>query len=202
MSKSIRNLDDIILEASRTNNQNIVFLKTESKDSLKVHRGKYVDNESIKPYLLAGMLVRTSYLSFEYVLAKYNIIPERVNSFTSATVLKKHNNKITNCFGDFYYSDVPLKVFSYLVNIIKNGDNTYLEATKEKALCDLLYKEKPVYSIKSLKELLFNDLRVDKDEFLKLNFDDILSIALLYRKKNLNILYKYIKKEYKKWKQL
>lgn len=65
-------------------------------------------------------------------------------------------------------------------------------ATPEKALCDLLYKKEPIYSVKQLKELLFNDLRIDEDEFNKLNKEEIISFCDYYKKKNLNFLKKML----------
>ena len=39
----------------------------------------------------------------------------------------------------------------------------YAIASPEKALCDMLYVQTPVYSQKALRELLFADLRIDED---------------------------------------
>ena len=45
---------------------------------------------------------------------------------------------------------------------------------------------------KELKNLLFEDLRIDEDAFNKLNKEDILKMAPLYRSTNLNLLVKFI----------
>ena len=60
-------------------------------------------------------------------------------------------------------------------------------------LCDKLYVSKQVRSIKDLKELLFNDLRIDIDNFKSLNKDDLLFLAPLYETSNLNLLVKLLK---------
>ena len=65
-------------------------------------------------------------------------------------------------------------------------------ASPEKALCDTLYKKAPVSSMKELKALLFEDLRIDENEFYKLKKEDLLYLCPLYRKKNLNFLKKYV----------
>ena len=70
----------------------------------------------------------------------------------------------------------------------------YKIATKEKALCDTLYSKYPVRSIIDLKVLLFNDLRIDEELFLKLDFNFIIKIAPLYHSNTLLTLVKYIKK--------
>ena len=61
-------------------------------------------------------------------------------------------------------------------------------ATPEKALCDLLYKKEPVYSIKQLKVLLFDNLRIDESLFDSLDKEAIISICDDYKKRNLRIL--------------
>lgn len=66
-------------------------------------------------------------------------------------------------------------------------------ASKEKALCDKLYTLSPIKTIKDLKILLFEDLRIDEDMFYRLNKEDILKLALLYHSTNLNLLAKIIK---------
>jgi hypothetical protein len=76
-----------------------------------------------------------------------------------------------------------------------NGQYSYQVATPEKALCDKLYTISPVTSVKELKNLLFEDLRIDEDAFNKLNMEDILKMAPLYRSTNLNLLVKLIGEE-------
>ncbi len=186
---------------------NELFLKYKEyknpKDKIKreIDRGKYFrlkqgiyeDDIHVAGYLLACVIESPSYLSFEYALSKQGLIPERVQIYTSATTSKKHNKLIKNIFGEFHYSDVPLAIWNKGIKIIEENGYTYLMATPEKALCDLLYKKAPVYSIKQLKELLFEDLRIDEEEFYRLNFDDMISICDDYKKKNLNFLKKYLK---------
>ena len=67
-------------------------------------------------------------------------------------------------------------------------------ATREKALCDKLYTMPPVSSLRDLELMLFEDLRIDEDEFANLNTDDILMIGEKYRCNNLKSLLKYIEK--------
>lgn len=158
----------------------------------RLKNGLYEDNINIDGYLLAGSIEAPSYLSFEYVLSRYGLIPERVKVYTSATTLKKHNKLVKNIFGEYYYTDVPVTVWSLGINIITENEYTFMIATPEKALCDLLYKKEPVYSIKQLKKLLFENLRIDETQFYALNKEDIISICDSYKKKNLNFLKKML----------
>ena len=136
-----------------------------------------------------------SYLSFEYALSYYGLIPEHVSVFTSATYLKKNNKKYDLTEICFEYRGVPKEVFSKGVTYFLNEKGLkYKIATKEKALCDQLYSMYPVRSIKDLKVLLFEDLRIDEELFMQLDFKFIKEIADLYRSNTLYVLKKYIER--------
>ena len=74
----------------------------------------------------------------------------------------------------------------------------YQIATPEKALCDKLYTLSPIKNMKELENILFNDLRIDLDEFDKLNIEDIEQISNSYHSQNVELLYKYMRRN-KKW---
>lgn len=57
------------------------------------------------------------------------------------------------------------------------GSYSYFVASPEKALCDLLYILPPVSSIKALEQLLFENLRIEIDKFMSLNFNEILFLS-------------------------
>ena len=69
-------------------------------------------------------------------------------------------------------------------------------ATKEKAICDSLSKWIVANSVKDLKELLFVDKRFDEEEFSTCDFKLMMRLASLYKKTNLDMLIKLIRKEY------
>lgn len=56
---------------------------------IPVVRGLYETDRSTPGYLLAGSIYGPSYLSFDFALAYYGLIPEAVYAFTSATFEKK-----------------------------------------------------------------------------------------------------------------
>lgn len=156
-------------------------------------KGVYETDEGVHGSRLAQFIYGPSYLSFDYVLHTQGLIPEAVyNTFTCATFNKRKVKTYTNHFGTFIYRDVPKEVFSLGVIAIMDGQYSYQVATPEKALCDKLYTLSPVKSIKELKKLLFEDLRIDEDAFNKLSKEDILKMAPLYRSTNLNLLVKII----------
>ena len=163
---------------------------------IRLNRGLYETNRNVNPAFLAGAILSPSYLSFEYALSYYGLIPERVMAITSASLLMRKNKTYVNEFGRFEYSDIPPQVYPEEVIYIEDGEYANKIATKEKAICDSLYKWRAVTNINELKELLFLDKRIDEDEFASCDFDILLKIASLYKRKNLDLLVKLIKKEY------
>ena len=163
---------------------------------VKIKRGLYSDDLYNDKEVIANICYNPSYISFEYALSYYGIIPEFVSTFTSATFGKK-NNKLYHMKDSTYdYRSVPDEVFPIGILIMKNSkDISYKIASKEKALCDLLYSKYPVRSIKDLKTLLFEDMRIDENELLKMNVEFIKEIAPLYHSNTLNVLKKYLNKE-------
>lgn len=156
-------------------------------------KGVYETNPNADGSKLAQFIYGPSYLSFDYALAEYGLIPEAVHAFTCATFNKRKTKTYENKFGTFIYRDVPINAFSYGVIAKVDGDYVYQTATPEKALCDKLYSISPIKSIKGLKNLLFEDLRIDEDKFNELNRQEILELAPLYHSTNLNFLAKFIK---------
>ena len=163
---------------------------------VKIKRGLYTDDLYNDKEVIANICYNPSYISFEYALSYYGVIPEFVSTFTSATFGKKNNKIYHMKDSTFDYRSVPDEVFPMGILIMKNSkDISYKIASKEKALCDLLYSKYPVRSIKDLKTLLFEDMRIDENEFLKMNVEFIKEIAPLYHSNSLNVLKKYLNKE-------
>lgn len=70
----------------------------------------------------------------------------------------------------------------------------YAIASPEKAICDMLYIQPPVYSKKSLEDLMFEDLRIDEEIFGKLNYQDMQYLVPRYRRRNLKLLSELLEK--------
>lgn len=161
-------------------------------------RGIYETNSKTPGYLLAGSIYGPSYLSFEFALSYYGMIPEAVHVYTSATLNKKKKRKYNTCFGNFNYRDVPAKVYPIGITLETEGDYTFQIATKEKALCDKLYTMKVASNQKELRAMLFDDLRIDIDEFRNLDGRRIQEISNAYHSTNVSLLYQIYKRETKK----
>lgn len=161
---------------------------------IKIINGLYETDPSVNGYLLAGSIYGPSYLSFDFALSYYGLIPEKVTAFTSATCSKKRKKVYNNQFGTYLYRDVPEKVYPLGIKLVEEGNYSYQIATPEKALCDKLYTLSPLKNMKELENVLFNDLRIDMDEFNKLNLKDIEEISNSYNSTNVNLLYRYMRR--------
>ena len=162
---------------------------------IPVARGLYETDNTISGKYLAGHIYGPSYLSFDFALYVYSLIPEAVyNTYTSATFDKRKTKKYQNHFGTFTYRDIPTEVYPLGVLIMEENGYSYQIATPEKALCDKLYTISPVSNLTELKELLFDDLRIDEDEFEKLDKNTLETLAPLYHSTNLNLLAKLIRR--------
>lgn len=162
---------------------------------IKIRNGLYETDPQVDGYLLAGCIYGPSYLSFDFALFYYGLIPEKVTTYTSATFNKKKKKIYKNYFGTYLYRDIPEKVYHLGIKLIKTDAYSYQIATPEKALCDKLYTLSPVKNFKELENLLFNDLRIDLDEFNKLNLKEIEEISNFYHSTNVNLLYRYMRRK-------
>lgn len=169
----------------------------DSKELFPIVRGLYETDASIPGYYLAPIIYGPSYLSFEFALAYYSLIPEAVYNFTSATFEKKKVKRYQTPFGTFTYRDVPSD--AYPLGIILHSENGYgfQIASPEKAICDELYKISPLKNRSELEKLLFEDLRIDQDEFFRLNMTDLYEIATCFRTQNHKLLQAYVRRRVK-----
>lgn len=162
---------------------------------IKIVNGIYETDINVNPYLLAGVIYGPSYLSFEFALSYYGLIPEKVFSYTSATCGKGKKKIYKNEFGIYTYRDVPTEVYPLGIKLLKEGEYIFQIATPEKALCDKLYTLSPIKNMKELEALLFEDLRIDELDFFKFNLTDIETLAKWYHSTNIKLLYKYMRRK-------
>lgn len=145
---------------------------------------------------MASSILSPSYLSFDWALSYYGLIPEKVVSITSASFANRKNMTFENYFGRYEYTDIPKEFFSEGLTYLENGEYSVKIATMEKAICDSLCKWRVVKNLSELKDLLFSDKRINEDEVNSCDFKLMERLANLYDKTNLKLLIKLIKKEH------
>lgn len=180
---------------SEYSNKNTKLLREVKNGNLiKITNGLYETDPNTEAYLLAGSIYGPSYISFEYALSFYGLIPEKVNTVTCATFNKKKKKKFNTAFGVFTYRDVPLLAYPEEIIINKKNDYYYQIASPEKALCDKLYTLKPLKNYFNLETMLFKDLRIDIEDFKKLNKQIIEKLSELYHCQNIKLLNRYMRR--------
>jgi len=114
------------------------FIKDHCKDLfLKIRNGLYaLRADPPTEEAIANRLYPPSYISFEYALSHYGIIPESVYTITSATTRITREFVVNN--KSFAYSRIKKQAYrGYKTE--KIGGLTVLIAEPEKALADYLY---------------------------------------------------------------
>lgn len=148
------------------------FLK--SGELIRVKKGMYLVGKdyrqnTVSLELFANKIYGPSYISLEYALAFYGLIPEHVVEVTSVTTGRKKS--FTTPIGRFSYFPLPLQLYQIgysLQPIDKN--RRVLMATKEKALADLFrFRKYKIEGLEEMKELLFEDLRIDPPSIYELD---------------------------------
>lgn len=159
----------------------------------RIKKGLYSDTPKTDKLLIANLCYGPSYLSFEYALHFYDLIPEEVTVLTSACFRSKNRKKFSVAGISFEYRRIPDRVFPSGIDFPENEEGWHFKmASPEKALCDTLYSKYPVRSVRDVKMMLFDDLRIDEEDFLRLDLDYIRSIVPLYRSNTLAALGRYI----------
>lgn len=166
----------------------------EKGELFPIVKGLYETDRHVPPHLLAGSIYGPSYISFDYALSHYGMIPEAVYTITSATFEKKKKKRYTTLFGTFTYRDVPPKAFPLDIRLVQEGDYFYRIASPEKALCDKLYTIAPVANLREMQVLLFEDLRIDDEALENLDRDLIVAFGEKYHSTNVKKLAAFLRR--------
>jgi predicted transcriptional regulator of viral defense system len=168
---------------------------------VRIKKGLYIFGESFRrrPYsreLLANLIYGPSYISLEYALQYYGMIPEQVEAVTSVT--SGRSRKFSTPLGLFTYRQIPVYALSTGMDRVELDDSTaFLIATPEKALADKIISDRgaSISSQKTLLDYLENDLRIDMEHLLSLNPAVLDDIAGRYSSRKLKKLIDFIRKE-------
>jgi len=154
------------------------FIKDHRKDIfLKIRNGLYaLRADPPQEEAIANRLYAPSYISFEYALSRYGIIPESVYAVTSATTRITREFIVDN--KSFTYSHIKKQAYrGYKTEKVEGV--TVLIAEPEKALTDYLY-------FVDLKKNTLNERLNTR----KLNKKTVIEYAKLFGRKSLTKLVK------------
>lgn len=152
-------------------------------------RGLYIVSQEITHQepcleLIANHIYAPSYVSLQYALRQYGLIPERVMQITNITTC--HARSFSNTFGSFVYRNVDRAYFALGITSHAEGASSYMIATPEKALVDtILFTPKVPNSLVGFVQFLEEDMRFDMDVLHDMNVPLLHAIAEVAPKRNI-----------------
>jgi predicted transcriptional regulator of viral defense system len=171
---------------------------------VRIASGIYVFGPAYRrrPYsreVLANLIAGPSYISLDYALQHYGLIPERVEAVTSGIVGRAR--RFETPLGLFIYRPVPERAFAEGLHRVEvAGGGGYLIAGPEKALADKVRDQRGL-GIRNVDEMvthLVESLRIDRDALADLDSGEIERFAAVhhsYRLKVLSAAIRRIKRE-------
>lgn len=151
-------------------------------DLMRIKRDLYVvspivTNKKISLGLIANHIYHPSYVSFNYALREYGLIPERVFAIKSMTTGR--SREISTSLGEFSYQQCKPEYFQIGITMKQEDDITYMIATPEKALCDLIISTTGLNLryIEETREYLEENIRFDMEALANMNTDIIKACA-------------------------
>jgi hypothetical protein len=166
------------------------------KEIIQVKKGLYVLSpefgSQIDLKVLANLIYGPSYISLEYALSYWGLIPEKVEEITNMT--NKRNKVFETPLGTFSYKYLHTSIFSKGVERISGETGAFLIASKEKAICDRLALIKDL-KVDDISEFLEDDLRLDVYELTGLDIELVREIERAYKKNSVTAFFKWLSRE-------
>jgi len=162
---------------------------------IRVKKGLYVFGPewARQPYsneVLANLIYGPSYISLEYALYYYDLIPERVETVTSIT--NKRKKFFNTPVGAFSYRYINSSIYPYGITVHDiDKYHSILIATREKALSDMLYFQNKINNVCQIEEYLLDNLRIEKTVLAGFDMNKVKVLARYYGG-NVSLLYKFL----------
>lgn len=169
-----------------------------AEDLVRVKKGLYVFAKEyrLRPFsleILANLIYGPSYISFEYALSYFGLIPEKVTRVTSACCKRVKHFKTP--VGEFIYYCLNPRLYSVGITWESIDENShFLIATREKALADSVARQKPFPNKEELLAYLVEGMRIDDNDIAALRHPLMRDIASLYQNKNVSLLCNILEK--------
>lgn len=160
------------------------------EELIRLKRNLYIVNKELTgretdARLCANHIYGPSYVSLQWALSYFGMIPEQVFQMTSGTT--KRSRSFKTPIGEFSYMQVPASYFPIGIEVIEDNGVSFLMASREKALCDTILYDNfvPSQSISALAAYLEEDMRLDMDIIMELDKEIILECAKAGRKSHI-----------------
>lgn len=166
-----------------------------SGELIRIRRGLYVDDPAMPRMALAPVIYGPSYISFQTALTRYGLIPERAQTIDSASYGKNRDKRYRTPLGEYRYLYLPIAAYPHGLGLEEEDGYHYLIASKEKALCDALYKAGAIAREGEVETLLTENWRIERDDLRSLDIDLVRFLAPLYGRKSLTLFASWLEKE-------
>ena len=154
----------------------------------QIVRGVYSTSKDDPRLPIASMIYSPSYISFETALDYHQMIPERTFAIKCAGFRLNKEKHFDTPFGRYSFHYLPDAIFPLALEPAEEDGYGFRLASKEKALCDTLYKIRGIKGKNAIDDLLFEDLRLEKEDINNLDWKLISDIIPLYHSTTLNTL--------------
>ena len=168
---------------------------------IRVKKGIYVFGETYArgPFsreVLANMIYGPSYVSLDYALNYYALIPERVEAVTSVTCGR--SRRFSTPVGLFLYRTIPMKAYQVGMDRVEiERGRSFLMATPEKALADKVRDDRGtgIRTQEEMRSYLLDHLRIDPEGLRKLDPDRLAAIAERYHSRKIRQLADMVRRQ-------
>lgn len=164
---------------------------------VRIRKGLYVFGERyrrapLSREALANLIYGPSYVSLDFALSRYALIPEGVARVTSVTTGEK---KVFNTpLGVFSYQPLSVRRYAQGIRWTGEGDVHYLIASAEKALVDKVWMDKRFKpaGLQDYEAYLLDDLRLDEDLLRTLDRKQLDGLAAAFGSRKIDWLVDFL----------
>lgn len=159
-------------------------------DIIRIKKGLYLFPEPLRraplnPCLIANLVYGPSYVSGDYALSWYGLIPEKVTLITSVT--SGRTKRFETPVGDYVYYQRKSPDYPVGVVWMDHPEQPFLIASKEKAIYDKALSDS-CFDGRNVIAWLFEDLRIDSQELTHLDGDILAQLKRVARGKMLLLI--------------
>lgn len=174
-----------------TNPDDFISRMVQRGELIRLKNGFFLIAEKIEespvPYeQIANLLYGPSYISFEWALSYYKMIPEGVYVVTSASATR--SKTFNTPVGTFDYIYLSHHRYAIGIDQKENEAGRFLIATPEKALVDLIHLKSKNLNANDLLVDLIESRRIAVNHLKNLNKKHLLEIVDVYQSKTVKNL--------------
>lgn len=167
-----------------TNPNNVISRLVKQGELIRLKKGFFVIADKIKetrvPFEQIGnLLYGPSYLSYEWALSHYGIIPEGVYVVTSASASRSKSYDTPLATFDYHY--LSHSRYTIGVETKENSAGKFLIATPEKAIADLVHLKSKGLKGRELLNDLIESRRIEEQVLRELDKKHLEEISQVYR---------------------